>query len=92
MLSLVTAGIITDSYLPTLGDTTNSWIALFKKVHDQYDSKAPFDGNVLYGEAAAYTFVQAMLKAGRNPTRTRNTYNPRRKRRRAERANANARE
>ena len=31
--------------------------------------KAPFDGNVLYGEAVGYTFVQAMLKAGRNPTR-----------------------
>jgi hypothetical protein len=27
------------------------------------------DGNVYYGMAAAYTFVQAMLKAGRNPTR-----------------------
>jgi ABC-type branched-subunit amino acid transport system substrate-binding protein len=65
----LTAGIITDGYLPTLGDTGNSWIALFKKIHDQYDSKAPFDGNVLYGEAVAYTFVQAMLKAGRNPTR-----------------------
>jgi branched-chain amino acid transport system substrate-binding protein len=65
----LTAGIITDGYLPTLGDTGNSWIALFKKVHDQYDAKAPFDGNVLYGEAVAYTFVQAMLKAGRNPTR-----------------------
>jgi ABC-type branched-subunit amino acid transport system substrate-binding protein len=65
----LTAGIITDSYLPTLGDTSNSWIALFKKVHDTYDAKAPFDGNVLYGEAVAYTFVQAMLKAGRNPTR-----------------------
>jgi ABC-type branched-subunit amino acid transport system substrate-binding protein len=65
----LTQGIITDGYLPTLGDTTNSWIALFKKVHDQYDPKAPFDGNVLYGEAVAYTFVQAMLKAGRNPTR-----------------------
>jgi ABC-type branched-subunit amino acid transport system substrate-binding protein len=65
----LTAGIITDSYLPTLGDTGNSWIALFKKVHDQYDAKAPFDGNVLYGEAVAYAFVQAMLKAGRNPTR-----------------------
>jgi ABC-type branched-subunit amino acid transport system substrate-binding protein len=65
----LTAGIITDGYLPTLGDTTNSWIALFKKVHDQYDAKAPFDGNVLYGEAVGYTFVQAMLKAGRNPTR-----------------------
>jgi hypothetical protein len=65
----LTAGIITDGYLPTLGATSNSWIALFKKVHDQYDAKAPFDGNVLYGEAVAYTFVQAMLKAGRNPTR-----------------------
>ncbi len=62
-------GIISDGYLPSLGSTSNSWIALFKKVHDQYDPKAPFDGNVLYGEAVAYTFVQAMLKAGRNPTR-----------------------
>jgi ABC-type branched-subunit amino acid transport system substrate-binding protein len=67
--SQLTTGIITDGYLPTLGDTSNSWISLFKKVHDAYDAKAPFDGNVLYGEAVAYTFVQAMLKAGRNPTR-----------------------
>jgi branched-chain amino acid transport system substrate-binding protein len=65
----LTAGMITDGYLPTLGAATNSWIALFKKVHDQYDAKAPFDGNVLYGEAVAYTFVQAMLMAGKNPTR-----------------------
>ena len=65
----LTAGIITDGYLPTLGTASNSWITLFKKVHDQYDAKAPFDGNVLYGEAVAYAFVQAMLKAGRNPTR-----------------------
>jgi ABC-type branched-subunit amino acid transport system substrate-binding protein len=65
----LTAGIITDGYAPSVGDTSNSWIALFKKVHDQYDAKAPFDGNVLYGMGAAYTFVQAMLKAGRNPTR-----------------------
>jgi branched-chain amino acid transport system substrate-binding protein len=62
-------GIITDSYLPSLGTTDNSWIALFKKVHDQYDAKAPFDGNVLYGMAVGYAFVQAMFKAGRNPTR-----------------------
>jgi ABC-type branched-subunit amino acid transport system substrate-binding protein len=65
----LTQGIITDGYLPTLGAASNSWIALFKKVHDTYDAKAPFDGNVLYGEAVAYTFVQAMVKAGKNPTR-----------------------
>ena len=62
-------GIITDGYAPPVGDTTNSWTALWKKVHDQYDAKAPFDGNVAYGMANAYTFVQAMFKAGRNPTR-----------------------
>jgi ABC-type branched-subunit amino acid transport system substrate-binding protein len=65
----LTAGMISDGYTPAVGDTSNSWIALFKKVHDQYDAKAPFDGNVLYGMGVAYTFVQAMLKAGRNPTR-----------------------
>jgi branched-chain amino acid transport system substrate-binding protein len=65
----LTEGIVTDGYLPSLGEAGNSWIALFKKIHDTYDAKAPFDGNVLYGMAAAYTFVQAMLKAGRNPTR-----------------------
>jgi ABC-type branched-subunit amino acid transport system substrate-binding protein len=65
----LTQGIITDGYGYSLGDTTNSWIKLFKMVHDQYDAKAPFDGNVLYGEGVAYTFVQAMFKAGQNPTR-----------------------
>jgi branched-chain amino acid transport system substrate-binding protein len=65
----LTAGIISDGYGPSVGDTSNSWIQLFKKVHDQYDAKAPFDGNVLYGMSVAYTFVEAMLKAGRNPTR-----------------------
>jgi hypothetical protein len=65
----LTSGIISDAIQPPLSDLSNSWTALFKKVHDQYDAKAPFDGNVQYGEAVAYTFVQAMLKAGRNPTR-----------------------
>jgi ABC-type branched-subunit amino acid transport system substrate-binding protein len=65
----LTQGIITDYYLPSVGNTGNSWIALFKKIHDTYIPKLPFDGNVLYGMAVAYTFVQAMLKAGKNPTR-----------------------
>jgi ABC-type branched-subunit amino acid transport system substrate-binding protein len=64
----LTNGIITDSYLPALS-TSNSWYVLFKKIHDQYEPKAPLDGNFNYGMSVAYTFVQAMLKAGRNPTR-----------------------
>ncbi len=64
----LTNGIISDSYLPALS-TSNSWYVLFKKIHDQYEAKAPLDGNFNYGMSVAYTFVQAMLKAGRNPTR-----------------------
>ena len=67
--SALTNGIITDSYLPVLAETSNSWITLFKMVHDQYDAKQPWDGNAYYGMAVAYLFTQAMFKAGRNPTR-----------------------
>jgi ABC-type branched-subunit amino acid transport system substrate-binding protein len=65
----LTQGIITDSYLPSLGATSNTWIKLFNKIHSTYLKKYPLDGNVAYGLAVGYTFVQAMLKAGRNPTR-----------------------
>ncbi|HET9898994.1 MAG TPA: ABC transporter substrate-binding protein [Streptosporangiaceae bacterium] len=65
----LTQGIITDGYLPSTAQTTNSWITLFDKVHQQYLPKLPLDGNVLYGLSVGYTFVQAMFKAGRNPTR-----------------------
>jgi ABC-type branched-subunit amino acid transport system substrate-binding protein len=62
-------GIVTDGYLPSLGSSGNSWIKLFTKVHSTYLKKLPLDGNVAFGMAVAYTFVQSMLKAGRNPTR-----------------------
>ncbi|HVV23146.1 MAG TPA: ABC transporter substrate-binding protein [Pseudonocardiaceae bacterium] len=62
-------GIITDAYLPSLGDMSNSWTALFKKIHDKYIPKVPFDGNVVYGMAYAYTFAQALQADGKNPTR-----------------------
>jgi len=67
----LTQGIITDSYLPSLGQMSNSWITLFTKIYDTYlkPKKIPFDGNVLYGMSVGYTFVQAMFKAGKNPTR-----------------------
>jgi ABC-type branched-subunit amino acid transport system substrate-binding protein len=62
-------GAITDGYLPSPSDTTNPWIQLFMKVHAQYDASAPFDGNVEYGMANAYTLVQALEAAGKNLTR-----------------------
>ena len=62
-------GALTDGYLPSISDLSNPWIALFKKIHDQYDAKAPFDGNVEYGMANAYTLVQALQAAGKNLTR-----------------------
>jgi ABC-type branched-subunit amino acid transport system substrate-binding protein len=65
-------GIISDGYLPTyLGPAaeTNTWIQLFRQVHDQYIKDIPFDGNVLYGMSQAYTFVEVLKKAGDDVTR-----------------------
>jgi len=62
-------GAITDGYLPSSSETSNPWIALFKKIHDRYDASAPFDGNVEYGMANAYTLAQALQLAGKNLTR-----------------------
>jgi ABC-type branched-subunit amino acid transport system substrate-binding protein len=63
-------GVVTSGYLPATTDTSSPWITLFKQIHDQYlPSTMPFDGNVEYGMAVAYSFVQLMEKAGRNPTR-----------------------
>ncbi len=62
-------GAITDGYLPSNTDTSNPWIQLFMKIHAQYDPSAPFDGNVEYGMANAFTLVQALKAAGKNLTR-----------------------
>jgi branched-chain amino acid transport system substrate-binding protein len=62
-------GAITDGYLPSPTDTSNPWIQLFMKVHAQYDPGAPFDGNVEYGMANAYTLLQALKAAGKGLTR-----------------------
>jgi ABC-type branched-subunit amino acid transport system substrate-binding protein len=62
-------GALTDGYLPPSSDASNPWIALFMKIHAQYDASAPFDGNVEYGMANAYTLVQALKAAGKNLTR-----------------------
>src|SRR3569833_63858 len=62
-------GFITVAYGTPAGDTSNCWTQLFKKVHDTYVPKLPFDGNVVYGMSVAYTFVQALKAAGKDPPR-----------------------
>ena len=62
-------GMTSDAYLPLIGDSSNPWITLFKSIKGQYAPSLPWDGNVLYGEATAYSFVQALRAAGQNPTR-----------------------
>ncbi len=62
-------GIVSDGYLPSLGDTSNSWHTLFTQVKQKYAPTLPFDANVQYGLAVAYTFVQVLQAAGKNPTR-----------------------
>jgi len=62
-------GMVSDAYLPLVSDSGNPWITLFKSIKSTYAPSLPWDGNVLYGFAQAYTFVQALRAAGRNPSR-----------------------
>lgn len=62
-------GIVSDTYLPPIGDPSDSWIKLFKGIRDKYAPKLPWTGNTLYGFSMAYTFAEALRKAGKNPTR-----------------------
>src|SRR5207248_2459877 len=62
-------GVVTSGYLPATSDTSSDWVVLFRQIHDKYIASLPFDGNVEYGMAVAYSFAQLMKKAGRNPSR-----------------------
>jgi ABC-type branched-subunit amino acid transport system substrate-binding protein len=62
-------GAVSDDYLPIPTDTSNSWIKMFQMVNDKYNNGVPFDGNVEYGMAVAYTTLQALKAAGKNLTR-----------------------
>jgi ABC-type branched-subunit amino acid transport system substrate-binding protein len=62
-------GVITDNYLPLSSDTSDPWITQFQKINSQYNNNASWDGNVEYGMAVGYQFVQALKAAGKNPTR-----------------------
>ncbi|MGN9909376.1 ABC transporter substrate-binding protein [Phytohabitans sp. LJ34] len=62
-------GMLAVGYLPSQFDLDDPWTALFKRVNDQYNAAAPFDGNIVYGMAVGYLFVQALQAAGKDLTR-----------------------
>ena len=66
-------GVITNAYFAPEADTSNAWVQWEKGILQKYApslyAKSGLDGNTQYGVALAYTFVQALEKAGKNPTR-----------------------
>ena len=66
---VILEGMIADNYLPMANDSSNPWIQEFTKIHQQYNAANPLDGNAVYGYSMAYTFVQALLAAGKDLTR-----------------------
>lgn len=62
-------GIVTNTYLTPIADTSNSWVRLLKRIRDQYLPNEPVSRDMEKGVATAYSFVQALQQAGRNLTR-----------------------
>lgn len=70
---LLLNNVITNAYFPPESEASNPWVQVARKILQQYApslyAKAGLDGNDEYGVALAYTFVQALQKAGKNLTR-----------------------
>ena len=62
-------GVYTTRYLPTVDRTDDPWIQLFQKVWKESGRQGDLTNFKLYGMAQAYTTVQALQAAGKNPTR-----------------------
>jgi branched-chain amino acid transport system substrate-binding protein len=62
-------GAITTAYLPTVDHPDDPWVQLFQKVWDDSGQDGPMSNYHIYGMSQAYTLVQALQAAGKNPTR-----------------------
>lgn len=60
-------GFVSTNYLPFSAD--DPWVELFQQVNDDYNDGAPFTGNTVFGMSMAYTFAEALARAGEDPTR-----------------------
>lgn len=61
--------VITTQYMPQNTDTDNAWTKLWNKVWKANGTGGPLSNFDIYGMAEAYTFVQSLQAAGKNPTR-----------------------
>jgi len=66
---LLLEGFVSDNYLPSATEDGNKWIELFREINDEYNDGAEFTGSVVYGMAMGYLFAEALLHAGKMPTR-----------------------
>lgn len=62
-------GVMSTAYLPGVDQPDNPWIQLFAKVWKADGSGGPLSNYLVYGMSEAYTFVQALQAAGKDPTR-----------------------
>jgi branched-chain amino acid transport system substrate-binding protein len=62
-------GAITTAYLPTVDHPDDPWVKLFQKVWDASGQTGAMSNYHIYGMSQAYTLVQALQAAGKNPTR-----------------------
>lgn len=60
-------GLVSTNYLPF--DADDDWVELFQQINTEYNAGAPFTGNTIYGMSVAYTFAEALSRAGETPTR-----------------------
>jgi len=62
-------GVLTTDYLPTVDEPDDPWVKLFQKVWDESGQDGDLTNYRIYGMSQAYTMVQALQAAGKNPTR-----------------------
>ena len=62
-------GATSMSFLPSVVDPKDEYVAQFKEIHAAYNSKAKFNSWALIGMNTAFVTVQALQAAGKNLTR-----------------------
>ena len=62
-------GALSTQYLPLVEDPNDPWIQLYQKVWQSSGGKGDLNNFEVYGMSQAYTTVQALQAAGKNPTR-----------------------